>query len=261
MISNSAAGAGASLSVSNNNFQGITYNVASSGAMTFISNTALTPTTFNYNANTFTNLTLNTTGSVTFFGAGGTLPSTTVMNMNNNSIVTQFTKSGAGGTIAIRTTASSTPAGAVMNFQNNNFSNITFSGATTFSGYNDNDGGAPTKVITGNTISNINGGTSAITALFAAFNGTGTNVSNNIVGPITGQGAITGISVGGSGTSTTQTVSNNTVTGLSSTGAGGAVIGITVAATASVGTTVSNNTITSLSSTSGNVTGDRKSVV
>ena len=145
-----------------NDIRGITYSLAASAAQTYFVNSAITFATFALNTNTFTNLTINSTGSVTFLGHSGTFSSTSVSNINGNSIVTAYNKTGAGGTIVIRTSGSSTPAGAVCNFQNNTFSNMTFTGAITFTGYFDNDGGAPTKSITGNTFNNNNFGTGII---------------------------------------------------------------------------------------------------
>ncbi len=254
-ITNTAAASGSSLSINGNDVRGIVQTVAGTNAHNYIVNSSTAPTTYNFNNNTFTNLTANTSGSVTFIANAVTMPATAVSNMNGNSIVTAFSKPVAGGTIAIHTTNSGTPLGAVVNFQNNNFSNMSFTGATTFTGYNNTDGGSPTKVVTGNTIGNITGGSSAITAITVNFNGTGTSVSSNIIGPITGTGAITAIALGTSATSATNsTVSNNTISGLVSSGTGGAVIGITNG-TPSTASTISLNSVSTSSSTTGNVTG------
>lgn len=55
--------------------------------------------TANITNNTFTNLNVNTTGSVTFITRSGNMTATGVENCSNNSIVTAFNKGGAGGTV------------------------------------------------------------------------------------------------------------------------------------------------------------------
>ena len=105
----------------------------------------------------------------------------------------------------------------------NNFSNLSFTGATTISGWVCGDGTTsspygPSKTITNNTFNNITVGTSAAVILTCSYSNSGSttnNFSGNTVSNITGGGAITGItSVQGS-----QNIFNNTVTGLSTTGA------------------------------------------
>jgi len=65
-ISNTAGASTATLSISHNDFQGITYAVTGSGNNTFITNTAATQSQ-SINANTFTNLNVATTGNLNFF--------------------------------------------------------------------------------------------------------------------------------------------------------------------------------------------------
>jgi hypothetical protein len=250
-VSNSGSAATCAISITGNDIRGITYNITASAANTYFTNTATSFATFAMNNNTFTNLTINSTGAVNFLLHSGTFLSTSVSNINGNSIVTGFNKTGAGGTITIRTSNSSTPAGAVVNFQNNVFSNMTFTGGITFAGYFDNDGGAPTKSITGNTFNNNNFGTGTVTQILAAaFNGNNTTISNNtITNQTTSGGSITAISLGGSGTSTLNTVANNTITGISSTGTGGSVTALSSASAATI-TNINGNIINNLSSTS-----------
>jgi len=75
--------------------------------------------------------------------------------------------------------------------------------------------------------------------------GNGNVLNNNTISTITGTGTITGINLGSSGT--THTAYGNTITGLSSTGTGGAVTGISNAAPTG---NIYSNTINNLSSTS-----------
>ena len=90
-INNTAGAAGASIDISNNDFQGISYSSAGSGtsANTYISNTGATGTQ-NINNNTFTNLNVNTGGGITFISNVNALPASGTRNVNNNKIVTRI---------------------------------------------------------------------------------------------------------------------------------------------------------------------------
>ncbi|MBK8427687.1 MAG: hypothetical protein IPL27_17700 [Lewinellaceae bacterium] len=210
--------------INNNNFTALNHTIAAAtGSITAIlqagSSTA-GPLNHNINNNTFTNITSSSTGSFTFISSNWTRPTNGVGNINNNSIVTAFNKTGAGGTVTLYFSFGT--SGATVNESNtgNNFSNITVTGATTIAGWASTDGGSLIKTVTNNTFSNWIGGTSAITGLDVSFSGSAT-VSGNLVSSITSAGAITGIT----SSSGTQTFSQNTVHTLSSTGAS-AVTGI-----------------------------------
>ncbi|MBL7727529.1 MAG: hypothetical protein JNM68_07590, partial [Dinghuibacter sp.] len=158
------------------------------------------------------------------------------------------------GTVALYLDGGSSTTGTTVQNNNNNFSNITVTGATAVNGWfnNDGTGSTPAKTITGNTFSNWTCGTGTVTALQSNFGNTITFTGNTVTN-ITGQGAITGMQIGTSGTyANAMNFSNNTVTGLSSTGTGGAVTGISNGAAApALGTsTISGNTVNTLSSTS-----------
>ncbi|MEZ4791383.1 MAG: T9SS type A sorting domain-containing protein [Flavobacteriales bacterium] len=203
-----------SLTISNNNFQTWGHTAASpTGAATFINNT-MTHQNYTCNNNTFTNLSLGTTGSVTFLSASYTMPANGTKVVNGNSIVTAFNKTGAGGTITLFTDNGSGPATSSHQNNNNNFSNITVTGATTIAGWSNTDGGSPTKTVTGNTFSNWTGGTSTVTGLIVSFSGSST-ISGNTVSNITSGGTIVGMQTG----SGTDTWTNNTIHTLTSTGA------------------------------------------
>ncbi|MBL0050350.1 MAG: hypothetical protein IPP29_01905 [Bacteroidetes bacterium] len=243
-------------SIQNNDFRGIVHNVAGSNTMTLINLTGATATgnTATIAGNTFTNLNLNTSGSVTFMSHNYTISNSGTKNVNNNSIVTAFNKPGVGGTVTLSTTNSLSPGGAMEIETGNNFSNITLAGATTMAGWVSTDGSAtpfPTKTITGNTFNNWICGTSAVTGMNVNFIGgtsTPSSVSNNTITNITGQGAITGLNIGGSGASVGLSVSTNTITGLSSTGVGGSITGISTANLSPL-VTINGNIINTLSST------------
>jgi hypothetical protein len=237
--------AAAPLTITTNNFQGIVHSVAGSSPHTYISYTHTASVTDNINGNTFTNLAVNTSGSVIFISRSGNMTGSGTENCNNNSIVTGFNKGTAGGTVTLFTSTGGSISGTTMNETGNNFSNITVTGATTIAGWVNTEGPAigPAKIITGNTFSSWTGGSSAITAITVSSSGSA-NVSGNTISGIsgTGAGAIVGISAGAG----TQTFSNNIINTFSSTG-GGNVTGMQI--TAGTTNTFSGNTISGLSTT------------
>jgi hypothetical protein len=238
------------LNINNNNFNTFGHTVAASGTITFIT-TASTNQFTTINGNTFTNMSVNTTGSVTFISQTFSLTvATGTKTVSGNSIVTGFTKTGAGGTVLLVTDNGSSVSGVVSNCQNNNFSNITLTGATTLTGLNYTDGGtAPTRTVSGNTLNNWTTGAATVNAMnFTYWNGT-SSLSNNTVTNIVGQGAITGITIGATvNTATSATISSNTINNLVSSGTGGTVIGIS-SSNSSPAVNISGNTINTLSST------------
>ncbi len=249
-INNQGGASTAALTMTGNDIRGIVHSVAGSAGHTYISNSTATLSQ-NISNNTFTNLNVNTTGSVTFISNSVTAPATGSKTINGNSIVTAFNKGGAGGTVTLYSDGGSSTSTAGIQNNNNNFSNITVNGATTIAGWSNTDGtgATPTKTITGNIFNNWTGGTSPITGLYTSYGNSG-SITGNTITNITGQGAITGLSVGSSGTVSALNLSSNTVTGLSSTGTGGAVTGISNAISSTAQAVISLNTVNTLSSTS-----------
>jgi hypothetical protein len=99
MVEATTNSASSTLNIDNNDFNTITHTVAASGTITVLQNasTALTQSISN---NTFTNLTPNTTGSVTLISNTNSIATATgTKHVNNNSIVTGFNKTGAGGSV------------------------------------------------------------------------------------------------------------------------------------------------------------------
>ncbi|MBL7789741.1 MAG: T9SS type A sorting domain-containing protein [Chitinophagales bacterium] len=248
-ITNDGGASTCALSISNNNIRGITHSVAGSSSHTYFRNTATTLSQ-NISFDTFTNLNVNTTGSVTFISNSVNAPAAGSKIINNNRIMTAFNKAGAGGTVALYTDGGISTCTTPVQNNNNDFSNITVTGATTITGWfnNDGTGSTPQKTITGNTFNNWTCGSSAVNVLQSNFGGT-TNASSNTITNISGTGSITGYLQGSSGTITTLTIGSNTITGLSSTGSGGAVTGISNTSPATT-TNINANTINNLSSTS-----------
>ena len=89
----------ATLSISSNDLQGIVYAAASTGPHTYITWSNASSTTTTVTSNTFTNLDVNTSGSVTFLTRTGNMTATGSESVNSNSIVTAFNKGAAGGTV------------------------------------------------------------------------------------------------------------------------------------------------------------------
>lgn len=252
-VESTTGNATSALSINNNNFTTFNCSAVASGTYTLISD-AMANMTTNINNNTFTNLVANTTGSFTFISHGFSIPSTGTLVISGNSIVTAFSKTGAGGTVTLTTSNSSSGTGSVNNYLNNNFSNITVTGATGITGFNNTDGGTGSvKTITGNIFNSWTGGTSAINTMnFSYWNGVST-LSNNTISNITGQSSVVGITIGSTANNATSIdVSQNTLFNLTSTGTGGAVTGISCANTSTL-INISRNSIYTLSSTGASV--------
>jgi hypothetical protein len=194
-------------------------------------------------------MTVNTSGDVYFIYRGGTMPTGSSENVNSNSIVTTFNKTGSGGIVTFYFASGISVTGSAMTNSLNNFSNVTLTGLTALNGWHNGEGagssGGPTKTITNNTFNNIIGGTGSVTVMYVERSGGPSAVSNNTVSNITSAGTVTGINMVGSIASSTllMTVSNNIIGPISSTG--GSVTGI---ATSSPVTDLFKNKIYDLSS-------------
>ncbi|MEI7724645.1 MAG: hypothetical protein WCK09_06040 [Bacteroidota bacterium] len=248
-ISSSGGASTCSTTIQNNDLRGITYTVAASAAQNFLQSTAAVLSS-NISSNTFTNLNINTTGATTFISESYTGAATATKTVTNNSIVTSFNRGGASGSVVLVTDGGSSVSGCVSNCTSNNFSNITVAGTSTITGFSFTDGGtAPTRTVTGNTFNNWTAITGTVNTMnFTYWNGV-SSLSSNTITNITGQGAITGITIGSTiNTATSIAIASNTINNLSSTGTGGNVIGINCSNT-SPAVNISGNTINTLSST------------
>lgn len=248
-ISNSGSSSTGTVTISGNNFQGIVQSANGSGSHTYISTTAADASVTISN-NTFTNITAATSGSVTFISHSYSIPATGVATITNNSIVTGFNKSVSGGTVTLTTTNGSSSNGATFMQTNNNFSNITVAGSTNITGFNNTDGAgtSPNKTVTGNVFNNWTAVTGTINCYNYSYIGGTNSISTNTITTVTGQGAVTGITINNSfGGTGTFNLSSNTISGLSSTGTGGNVTGITCANTNNL-INISDNLVNNLSS-------------
>ena len=134
-INNTGGVASCELSIQNNDIRGIAYSSGGTNAHTYISNSAATFSQ-NISNNTFTNLDVNTTGSIIFISNSVILPENGTQNINSNSISGTFTRSASSGALTLFTSvASTTFTGVVVNNNNNNFSNINLNGTATISGW------------------------------------------------------------------------------------------------------------------------------
>lgn len=201
-LQNSGGAQTCAVFIQSNDFRGITHSPTATATIYLCRNTA---DTFSQviSGNTFTNLSLNTSGSVTLIDNNTRVPvSGGSKTVNNNSIVTAFQKSASGGSVIGYFDNSSSVAGVTVTNSNNNFSNLTVVGSTTVIGWQNTDGGttAPTKTISGNTMANWSGGTGALTGMVVGF-GQGT-VTGNVVRNLASAGSLTGLAGSTGGTTT-----------------------------------------------------------
>ncbi|NHM06535.1 T9SS type A sorting domain-containing protein [Flavobacterium sp. CYK-4] len=249
-IVNTGGTAAAALSILSNDFRGIVHTAAATAATShnLIINSAATLSQ-DISSNTFTNLNINSTGGIVMLSDGVSLTATGTKNINSNSIVGTFTKSGASGSLTIYNDAASSVSGAVINNNNNNFSNITISGTSTFTGWSNTDGVTPfpTKTINGNTFNTLALASAPVTILNTnAFGGAVSSLSNNIISGVNA-GSITGIIIASNGAATTFNATGNSVSNLTSSLA---VTGINSSQPAGTATfNLNNNTLSTFSGT------------
>lgn len=252
LLESTCASATSELQISFNEFNSLNHTVAATTAITAIS-TASTHKSLVIRGNNFNNLAVNTSGSFTFISHNYVMPANGSQFIRDNSVVTAFNKLVAGGTVTFSTTsATASPNTSVAYYDNNNFSNITVTGATTVTGITNIDGSSSStsvKTCTNNVFNNINAGSSSVTCINISYFQTGSHtISNNTITNINSQGAITGISINSSANAATSlSISSNTINSLISSVTGGNVNGITCSNT-STGINIFQNTINTLSS-------------
>lgn len=245
------------LTIDGNNFTAVGYSAspATGTASVIFSQMAYFATSISNNR--FTNIISTSSGSFTFISNPITVPPGGSQNINNNAIVTGFNKTVAGGTVTGVTSTSQASNSVTQNWNDNNFSNMTVTGATSITFMNNTDGGIVNHNFIGNTFSNITGGTGAVTGIISNFGGnnggSGNLVSGNTIANISSGGTITGIAIG-SNSVASSTVIGNSISALTSSGAS-AVIGITSGAPTS--NSIIKNTICNLetSNAGGSVSG------
>jgi len=256
-INVSGATAASTLSIQNNDIMGIVHTIAGTNTHNYIINTAATKSQ-NISTNTFTNLDVNTTGSVTFISNSVIMPANGSQTISGNKIVTGFNKGGAGNTVTgITSTAATANAGVTVLIENNNFSNISVTGATAINGIVNTDTGAgnPTKTIRNNTLADWAGGTSAMQGMSLNNTGTSGAVTGNTIRNFSNGNSITGITTGAGNDNiySNQIYSFNGITTAATI-----VTGITV--TASTTKNVYLNTIYDLNTGAGVTTGSVRGI-
>ncbi len=252
-IPSGSASTTSTLNINGNDFNTWGHTVAASGVIQFIINASVHANT-SINNNTFTNISVNTTGNVTFISNSISAPAAGTKTANGNSIVGTFAKTGAGGIVSLYTDGGSSVCTTPVQNNNNNFSNITLTGATSMTGWfnNDGTGSTPQKEMNNNTFSNWTCGSSAVTVFQSNFGGSIT-MSGNTISNISASNQIVGINQGSSGTIATTSIQNNSVSGLAVTGAFN-TFGI-LSVHASTAVNIVNNTIRNLSSSLASVAG------
>ncbi|HZV70714.1 MAG TPA: hypothetical protein VFG10_14265 [Saprospiraceae bacterium] len=190
-----------SMSISNNDFRGITQASGSSNEPhKYITWNHANAVTDNINNNTFTNLNVKSS-TLAFLTRAGNMTATGIENVNGNSIVTGFTKSAGHGNIYFFDGGGNSSTSATMNNQNNNFSNVTISDFSIVNGWENRDGtfgvGGPKKIITGNTFQNITAPSNAgpINGIYMQYYGQGSSLSNNTIRNFSTGSFITGLYV------------------------------------------------------------------
>lgn len=143
--------------------------------------------------------------------------STPNITIDGNAISGTITKTGAGQLEGYYNYGG--PSGGTITINNNNFSNITLTGASAFYGIRHYTSTSQIMIITNNIVSNITGGTSSVYGIYQGYGATGNIISGNNVFSISSAGTIYGLYCGASNASTSLSVYNNNIYNLSSTGA------------------------------------------
>ena len=217
IINSGGASAGPALSIQRNDIRGISYAVAGSNSHDYINVSGGTSSTQTIKDNTFTNLSVNTTGAVNFIRDAGALLNSAAGagTIANNSIVGSYTKLGASGnTIGLAMIGANASATPTHTASNNNFSNVTLAGTSNGTCISQLD--FATKTIQNNTCSGWTAATGTLTGIIA--NGAPATIDSNTITSFSGGSAITGIQL--SNNSPSGSITSNTVSNLSSANPG-----------------------------------------
>jgi len=204
--------------ITNNDFNNFGHTVAGTSTITLIQN-ASTTGNLNITGNTFSNISVNTTGTFYCINNNTSLPTFLI---DNNSVVGSLAKTGVGGIVYGYYNFGS-PGSGTATISNNNFSNISVTGATTFYGIRQYTSTSQIEIISNNVVNNISGGTNQIYGVSHGYGAAGSLVSGNIVSNMTNNASVTAIQIGDFSSGTVNCF-NNTVFGITSTS--GTVIGI-----------------------------------
>lgn len=211
------------VSIASNDIRGFVHPTTSSGVHQYITN-AVSPASSVGNliidGNSFTNLSINTTGQVFFIYRLGSMTATGTFQCSNNSVVGSFiNNTAAASTIYFYYAATGTQSvnGSAVIMTDNIFSNVTANGNTAIWCFYDPDGvgvfSGPSKTYTGNVLNNITTGGGSFFGLYFVNSGPVT-CSNNTVTNITTTATIAAIWHGSANGPGTHTISNNTISNL-----------------------------------------------
>lgn len=197
--------------ISNNNT--ITLGIsATSGAHCIYNNQTCTSITINNN--TFGYGTFASTTASYIISCSNSTPDITV---TGNKTTGTISKTGAGQLAGYYNNGSPASGTAIIN--NNNFSNITLTGASTFYGIRQTTSISQVFNINNNTISNITGGSSSLYGIYNGYGATGNTISGDTINNLSGSGAVYGIYCGLTSAPTSLSVNGNIINNLSSSGA------------------------------------------
>ena len=256
-IANNFAVTTGTVTISNNDFRGIVQSNVGTGAHNYIQNNIVVANLI-VSDNTFTNISANTSGAITFISHNYSIPANGTQTFNNNNIVTGFNKTTTGGSITVFNATGTSPIGTTTTYTNNNFSNITITGTVNIAGINNLNGtgtSGSTRIVTGNTFSNWTGANGTRTGILLNHIGANSTISNNTISNFntSSTSPLYGINIGNSyAGSNPLNINNNSISQLISTGSD--VIAIsTVNNSASIN--VLNNIISDLQGVGLNVRG------
>lgn len=203
-----------SLNINNNNFNTIAYSTSATVAVTLINHSSVV-NNLSISGNRFNNLNVNTSGNVILIQNNNISTNVTI---DDNKIVTGFTKT-VGGTFTGYNSTGITPIAAINStITYNDFSNVsnaaTYIGIRAFPSVGNN---LQVLKINNNTLTNITVTTGAATGITLGGGTSATEVNNNTIGAITGQGNITGIQFGDTSANIGYTCKLNKIYSLNST--------------------------------------------
>ena len=214
---------GGDYTISNNSFI-VTEGANSSAIYTLYPSQACD--NLNISQNTFTYGTLAGTGTVYVIYNSS---ASTNFSATSNSLTGNTTRTGTSGSFYCINDVGVPAAGATVVIANNNFSNVTGVGSTSFNGCYSTNPASLTKDIYGNIISGISLGSGTFYGIYSSAGGT-VNIYQNQVKSITGIGTIYGMFTGTS--ISVENVHDNDIHGFISSGATSPIYGFWAVVTA-----------------------------
>jgi len=212
-ISITSSGANAMVSADGNSLQGVSYAGTTNQIFSFLFISSAGGTV-SVSSNTMGGLTVPTTVNCYFINNSNVTANSIVSNNTMNGV---FNKTGAGGSFYGYYNGNTVASAGTSIISNNNFSNVTLTGATGFYGiYQETNTSQNSSILT-NTISNIIGGTSTMNGIGFGSGNNNNNIIGNLITNLSGGGSVNGIIIEGS-TSTLLNVATNTISALTTSG-------------------------------------------